>query len=1348
MTIFLRLIFTKKLKPLIHYTQLMKLKHIFIAALMAALLLPVMPIKGNGHYVFRHVDYNVGLSSSNVKCIVEDSYGFMWLGTKNGLHRYDGISTRRLKCYDYNKKQGNDNIDAIYEDKEKKLWVGTDRGVYIYNPITDRFSFMDIKDKNTGEYPNNWVQAISGDDKGNVWVLQPDLGVFRYYAGKVTFYSIIPPKANFKEKFASNLCTDKNGDIWVVTTGMGVYKYNKKRDCFNKVIAKDGQTLDGIHLVATCEDTDGSIILASANGCLYRYQTNYNQFEKIPFSAEGHVYLRCLQCFDDEIWIGTQHGLYILDKQDGTETVLHPENINHFSLSDDIIYCLYKSLNGDAWVGTSYGGADYMTRKKFGFQVYGQWSGLTGRVVNGLAQARDNTIWIGTEDNGLFTLNPQSGVIHAVSSIPSRQNTVLMLTAFNGNIYAGFSRGGLIEVDGDKPGHAVLNITENDNSVYSYLRDSRGNEWVGLGYAFYRRDVGKPNFERVNETGFNWIFSLFEAHDGTIWIATMGNGIWKYTPSTGKFKSYVAGDNSQSGLRSNSISAFMEDSRGNIWVSTDRGGISRYNKAEDRFNTFGIAEGLPDDVAYNMLEDHKGNLWFGTNKGLVKFNPTTKAVKLFTVKDGLPGNQFNYNSALRANDGLFYFGGIGGVIAFNPELEDTYAPPLSIYFTQLQVCNEEMTTSTKDSPLKQNIMFTKELKLPYDKATFSFNIVSPGFAVGGNGIYSYKLEPGNGEWMRMSDNKLSFANLQPGTYALCIKVENHGQTAEKELTIVITPPWWLSAWAYAVYLLLIIAAVICWFRWYRNHKEKQLKEQQRLFTISKEKELYQNKVNFFTEVAHEIRTPLTLIDAPLEAIEEIGTKNKTIAHYLKVTRQNTKRLLNLTGQLLDFQKLGANSLTLKHENVDIVALVNETIERFEPTIMLRGKVLENQIRDNEQIVASTDKEAVTKILSNLLNNALKYAKHTITVSLQADDLQFSVSVTSDSEKITPEERKKIFEPFYQIDKSNSGENGVGIGLPLSLSLAKVLGGILTLDNNDSNGNTFTVTLPLNKDGIKQNNMQTLETLDYLLEDDSNQMKDDSRGYTILIVEDNDSMREFLAEQINMQFSIETARNGKEALNLLADRRIDLIVSDVMMPEMNGFELCKAVKTDINLSHIPIVFITAKNDLDSKIKGLQLGAEAYIEKPFSIKYFRQLIRSLLDNRKRERESFSKKPFFKVDNMHMPKADEEFMNKVMRIITDNVGEEDFNVETMSNLLCMSHSSVLRKIKLVFNMSPIELIRTVKLKKAAELIQEGKYLIGDICYMVGISSPSYFSKMFFKQFGISPKDFERQCREKRKQ
>lgn len=1323
----------------------MKSRQIVKIAVSAVLLLLAVPVGGRDIYSFRHVDYNVGLSSSNVKCITEDSYGFMWLGTKNGLHRFDGIDTHRLNCFDYEKHRGNNNIGALYEDENKKLWVGTDRGVYLYDPIADSFSFMDAKDQKTGLKASNWVQSIASDGKGNVWVLLPNQGMFRYHGDKVEFYRVISPKANLKDTHIANMCVDRKGNVWLATTGVGLYKFNKAGNRFDKIVSADGETLDGTMFITVAEDTDGTIVFASSNGYLLRYNPVQNKFSRIHFEQEGHLYLRCLVCFDNEIWIGSQDGLYIVDKIDGHTSVLRRNPLNPFSLSDNIIYYIYKTRSGDAWVGTTYGGADYALRDKFGFEVFGSWSGLGGRIVSGLAQGPDKRIWIGTEDKGLFTFNTSTDIISPVAGIPSQCKSSLFLKNFNGSVFAGFVRGGLLKIDAGGSISNVLDISEADNSVYSYLKDSRGNEWVGLGYALYRRDADKKEFVHISETGFCWIFYMLEARDGTVWLATMGNGVWKYTPSTGTFKSYSTTKPVDSGLRSDNISSIMEDSHGRIWLSTDRGGISCYDKAEDRFTSFGVEEGLPDDVAYSMLEDDGGNLWFGTNKGLVRFDPKTETARVFTTKDGLPGNQFSYNSALRGADGRFYFGGVGGVTAFNPAMEDSGMTSMEVWFTRLRVFDREVTVYTEDSPLRRNIMFSDRLELPYDMATFSLDVVAPYFGAAGGGEYSYRLHPGSGEWVRMADNRISFANLSPGRYKLSVKVENNGRAAERSISIVITPPWWSSVWAYAVYLALAAMAVWGWFVWYRGHKEKQLRERQRLFEVSKEKELYQNKVNFFTEVAHEIRTPLSLISAPLEAVEEAGIKNKRALHYLEVIRQNTKRLLNLTGQLLDFQKLGANRLTLRNENVDIRALINETLYRFEPAFTLKGKVLEKSIGEG-RMIASTDKEAVTKIVSNLLNNALKYARHLTKVTLSSKDGFFIIKVTSDGEKISGGERKRIFEPFYQADGHDNGENGVGMGLPLSSSLASLLGGSLTLDDDDTQVNTFTAAIPLNEDGIRKNNEQMVDTPDYVLEDDSNQSKERAEGYTVLIVEDNDSMREFLAEQANMSFAIETACNGREALARLAETHIDLIVTDIMMPEMNGFELCRTVKADINMSHIPIIFITAKNDLESKLKGLQLGAEAYIEKPFSIKYFRQLISSLLDNRRRERESFSKKPFFNVDNMRMTKADEDFMNKVMKIIEDNIGEDDFNVESMADILCMSHSSLLRKIRSVFNMSPVELIRTVKLKKAAELIQEGKYLIGDICYMVGIASPSYFSKLFFKQFGISPKDFEKQCREKK--
>lgn len=1320
---------------------------VIVAALSCALTTAQL-VHSSNEYSFMPVDSNLGLSSSNVKCILEDSYGFVWFGTKNGLNRYDGVGIKQFDCYDYKESKGNNNISALYEDENKNLWVGTDRGVYIYNPVADDFTFLDLYDKKSGTHAENWVESITGDGKGNVWILLPDNGVFRFHNGIVNNFTIVPTIGNKKEDRVPAICVDSNGDVWAATSRASLCKYNSATNCFHDIVFADDEGLDGQPISLLVEDTDGSLLMSTQSGRVLRLSHSDNTLSEISFSGANGVYVRSLLCFDEEIWIGTQKGLYIISKSDGSEVLLHSDPLNPYSLSDDVIYSLYKSRSDDAWIGTMYGGANYMPRKKFRFHNIGTWTGLKGRVVNGIIQSAEGEILIGTEDAGIFCFDPSSGKVKTVTNATTQEDRMLLLREFNGDIFAGFSKAGLMKIDrGGTMRTYFAEMREKDKSVYSYLKDSYGNEWVGLAYALYKRDAESHKFVRINETGYDWIFSIYEAQDGIIWIATMGNGLWKYMPSIGKYKKYEYSEGSDNGLRSNCISSFMEDHYGNLWISTDRGGLSRYNKGEDNFTTYGIKDGLPDDVVYSVLEDDAGRLWFGTNKGIVKFNPSTLEIRTFTTKDGLFNNQFNYNSALKANDGTFYFGGIGGAVSFNPNIEEYDSPLNPVMFTKLSLMGKEITPYSDNSLLSKSIMFTQKLELPYDMTSFSLEMISPGVSVGRQVNYFYKIEPGNHSWLPMKDNNISFANLPPGTYELSIKAQSSGQAESNSIQIVILPPWWQSKWAYLAYALLVVLVGALCFLWYRIYKERELRKQQQLFTISKENELYRSKVDFFTSVAHEIRTPLTLIAAPLEAMEEIGSSDSRISHYIKVSQQNTQRLLDLTNQLLDIQKVDSNNMTLTCENLEICEFVKDIVSRFESAILLKGKRVRYDI-PNIQIIMASDKEALTKIMSNLLSNAMKFSEKLIEVSLRATESDVSISVTSDGEKIVGPDRHRIFEMFYQVDKSSHGENGTGIGLPLSLSLSKLLGGNLILVDDRDNCNTFVLQIPRNMGRVKQNNELLADAEQENLEGwTPDQLNESQDGYTVLIVEDNDGMREFLVEQISIHFSVETATNGKTALDKLAEKSVDLILTDVMMPTMDGFELCKAIKDDINISHIPVIFLTAKNDLTSKVKGLEYGAEAFVEKPFSIKYLIQLMNSLIENRLREREAFSRRPFFNVDRMHLTKADQEFVDRLTKVIEENISNEVFNVEILADNMCTSYSTLLRKIKVIFNASPVELIRIVRLKKAAELINEGSYLIGDICYMVGISSPSYFSKMFFKQFGITPKDFEKSCRKRDK-
>lgn len=1301
------------------------------------------------NYYFTHITGENGLSQSNVKAILQDSYGFMWFGTKNGLNRYDGTSIVQMDCDDYVAGTSNHNISSLFEDKDRQMWVGTDRGVYRYNPALDVFTVMNLKTE-SGVDMNNWVADITADSIGNIWVVIPDQGVFRYKDDALSFYEVTN-KNNFKTEVPECIHVRENGDVWVGTWGVGLFRYDEKTDSFVQyAVDKKGLSLYGKNINSLCDYGDW-LAIAIHEGEIMKYHPETNELVKINLPEISKTFTRKLMYFDDELWIGTHDGLFIVNEEKKQTISLQQDLMRPFSLSDKNIYTMYQDREGGIWLGTMFGGVNYLSQHNLLFSKYVPSSddySLTTKRVREIAADATGNVWIGTEDNGINVLDIATGRVSPVkcNSVEHDNHLVTLGMYAQGDyVYCGLFKQGLevIHAPTRKVTHyspEQLGIAE--GSIYCFYIDSKGYRWIGTGWGLYKADPDTLAFTKVEEAGYDWIFDVFEDKDGVVWFASMGTGVMKYNPKDKTFVRYNYEEDRKNGLTSNSISSVMQDSNGRIWISTDRGGVSRYNPQTDDFTTFSIKDGLPDDVVYKILEDDQGNLWFGTNKGLVRFNPDTKYVRVYTTKDGLLGNQFNYKSALRGKDGKFYFGGIEGLVAFDPHSSERPNTVASVYITRFSIYNQEITVHTPDSPLKQCIVHTNKVILPYNQANLSFDLALLNYSTTESNQYYYKMEPLDKSWIKAASNQnISYAKLPPGNYVFKVQAINGLGSApsNRSLEIVILPPWWLSIWAYFIYIICGVCIVLFWFFWYRSRKEHEMDERQKLFEIEKEKELYESKVSFFTEIAHEIRTPLTLINGPLETIQEMEIEDARLNKNLFVIGQNTKRLLDLAGQLLDFQKIGARKFDMKYESVDVTALLNETVARFEPTIIQKKKELLQNIPD-ESIVAAIDKEAITKILSNLLNNALKYARHTILVELLKDDTTFTVRVVSDGDKIATDISQLIFEPFYQMEKKKESRQGVGIGLPLARSLATLHKGTLYLDTEQGE-NTFILTVPLNKEGVKQDIEKTVQPNVVVLDEETSVETDQMKAYTLLVVEDNEDMLSFITERLSEQFTVETAVNGKEALEVLHNNHIDLVVSDIMMPVMNGYELCREMKSDMDLSHIPIIFLTAKNDLDSKINGLKIGAEAYVEKPFSFNYLKTQILSLLSNRRKEREAFSKRPFFPVHNMQMNKADEEFMNKVIQVIQDNITDDNFSVERMADILHMSRSSLLRKIKILFNLSPIDFIRLIRLKKSAELIQEGKYRIGDICYMVGINSSSYFSKLFLRQFGMTPKEFEKQ-------
>lgn len=1317
-------------------------------------------------YSFLRIDSENGLSQSNVKTIIQDSYGFMWFGTKNGLNRYDGKRIVNVDCYDPKKNRRNHNVSALFEDCKGRLWVGTDEGVYIYDIKHETFHFLDNRAPD-GEMMCNWVAAIEEDHDGNIWIVVPHKGIFRWSNNALFHYSMSVHGS------VSDLCVTDDGVIWACGWNIGLVRYDEALDKFVQ-ISSDGQgnSLLGIETNTISPEGD-CLVMAVQNGKLKKYDTQKNLITDIIVPGLSNTYVRTAEVFDNEIWVGTHNGLYVLDIVTGDVVHARSSISDSNSLSDNIIYDIYRDRDGGTWLGTMFGGVNYYAERNFNFQKFLPHSNdkntLSSQRIRGLL-AVGNRIYVGTEDAGLNILDVTSQRIERLP-VPQKvdEPTVLSVESYAGNVYCSYFKSGLQVFDSN--GNATFypySKLDIDGSIYAITFDHVGRMWIGVDLGLFCSESMSPfHFRRIDAFQNAWVVDILETDKNEMWVATTGSGVAKYNTVTNEVKFYVNDPNNPKTISSNSVSAVMKDRKGNLWFSTDRGGICRYNRTTDDFTCYSIAQGLPDDVAYDILEDDDGFLWFGTNRGLVKFNLGDESVRVYTTKDGLSNDQFNYQSAVKGSDGRFYFGSIGGLVAFNPNTdikEDSVRSP--IYFTRLMIGNEEITVQMPDSPLKESIIVTDEITLPYDKTSFSLDVALLSYSTTLTNEYYYRLVPVDNHWIRSNQATIQFANLLPGEYTLQVSATPGGpNTVMRSLKIVVLRPWWMSTIAIIVWVILLACIFVAWFMWYRHHKNVQLSERQKLFEVEKEKELFESKVEFFTEVAHEIRTPLTLINGPLEIIKEnCNVEDPKLAKNLKVIEQNTRRLLDLASQLLDFQKIGANRLKLKCRDVDVSQLLLDTVARFEPTYLHDNKSLRIK-RCDEHLMAYVDKEAITKIISNLLTNGLKYGMSFVEVELYRDDDNMVLKVSSDGNKVPTDRKEQIFEPFYQIDNRTRERRGVGIGLSLSRSLAKAHKGTLILDPTvGDNINMFVLTIPLGVENkaysdegiiVEAPEVPHKRTLDV---EDNNllvvQNTDESEnekivsGGRILVVDDEPDLLNFICDRLNETFEVMRAGNGKEALELLRQNTVELVLSDVMMPVMDGIEMCKAIKSDLDLCHIPVIFLTAKNDINSKIDGLKVGAEAYIEKPFSFDYLKSQVVSLLSNRRKEREAFSKRPFFPMQNMQMSKEDETFMERAVKVINDNITDEQFNVERLAEELCMSRSSLLRKIKSVFNLPPLDFIRLIKMKKAAELIKEGNCKVGEVCFMVGFSSYSYFSKLFSKQFGMTPKDFEKLVQQKRSQ
>lgn len=1335
------------------------IKIFFVTVLFILFCLKTFSIELN----FKYYKVEDGLSSNTVYTVLQDSKGFMWFGTENGLNRFDGYTFTAYRNIPRNENSLiNNTVYHLIEDDNQLLWIGTERGVCTLDFKNNQFHPFTIQTEK-GIPVSGRIQNLLSDNT-NMWIASARQGVFLYENEKLLLHTFDEFKINPDESiWVTSIYKDKDNIIWasVDNTQHQIYRFDRISGQFipgfPNMTSNEQKELRAYSML---EDTFGTLWFGTWTNGLIAIDKNKGIItERHLYTPDKERILHIHQLTEYDpgtLLIGSNGGLTAFK----TLPIAGNHTMQHFRepmLSNCFVYPIYKDNEGGLWIGTYYGGINYTSPNRNYFTGYTHLkyeNSITGNVVSCFCEDPSGNIWIGTEDGGLNELNIKTGKFQAYSHKDKTNglsfDNVHALLVDNDNLWVGTYTGGLNVMDlrTKKIKHYVSNHADKNtldaNNIYAIYRDSLENIWIGTtsGINLYNRK--SDNFIRIRN--MNEIIIDILQTGNHIWFATINKGLQKFDLESGQWTEYLFDPKNKNSLISNDVICLGIDEEQQLWIGTNHG-LCRYDAENDVF----IDEKVEFQSNYICkIFAENGNLWIATLKGLICYTPTTKQYRQFTKSDGLLSDLFTPNSGFKASLGRIYIGTPNGFNAFYPKQipKNTHIPPIVI--TDFQLFNKSVNMDDFVVENKQN---QPVITLTHNKNSFSFEFTALSFFAPEKNRYSFILDGFDKNWYNPGkDRKATYTNIPPGNYTFRIKASNNDGVWNDEgysLPVIIKPPFWWNGWSITLYILLLIASIFYLFHFLREKDKRKNEEKIEKIRSEQEKEIYRSKIEFFTNVAHEIRTPLSLIIAPLEqVIETSGTMPESVTENLDIMHSNSQRLLTLVNQLLDFSKIekGGIQISLSLQNIHL--LISKIYQRFKPFAEYK-QILFEYICDDTDFETMTDAENLTKVISNLLSNASKYTTDHVLLKLNLlhSANYYEITVKDNGSGLSESEVENIFKPFYQVPGQYN--SGTGLGLYLVKSIVDALNGKIDLKNNP--GKSFAISIILPKINRQQElyssgEYSTKKNLDSITEIGPNTTESccpDSdveieEKPSLLIVEDDREMQLFLRKQFQNDYHVYIANDGKEGIGILENHPVDIIVTDRMMPNMDGVEFCRSVKQNFLWSHIPVIMLTAKTNVGSKIEAFETGADAYLEKPFHISYLSARIKNLLESRRLLFQKFSQTPYAVLKSIAGNKTDEEFLIRLNEIIEKNIENSDFVVDDLAKEIGISSSGLFAKIKQVSGVTPNKLILSMRLKKAAELLSEERYRVNEVCYKVGFNNPSYFAKCFQKQFGKLPKDF----------
>lgn len=1383
---------------------------------------------------FTDLQYNTystdnGLSQSSVLCITQDKYGFIWMGTKDGLNRFDGYNFVSFKhsAKDSNTISNNDVI-ALQTDKKGNLLIGTRGGgfnKFIYS--SNRFIRYPLISE--GEFI---VNAVFENKDSTIWLATSEglikgtpINDIQYQFENISYKSIYKSESGAilprnKSVYSTTAINQLSNDFYLIGTDKGAFLLNKNNLIFSRIDLEKINT-DKVNSILVLDTS--TFWIGSAEG-IARVSDFQNEQMKVSFYNETEVKKRQIKVnwinsiISDKlgnIWAASRGGGLLKFDQKGNYVNYMRGDGQTGSLTDNMINSLFVDNKGVLWIGTESKGCSTLDlfRKKF-YYLSGSPSGnsFTNNLITAITGNDQKSIWIGTAFNGIGKIIFHEDFTYTLKQyeeLPLGSNRVIrevisLLLDKNNNLWIGSASNTIIKYN-ESYGFKSIDTR---GFVFAIHQDQNGMIWLGTwGNGIIKLDPDTEQLsdlsdatEEYRSLGSDIVLSFFDDNQSNLWIGTKGGGV-SVTPleviSNGfsDFVNYRHDEKDTASLSHNDIYCIMQDSKDRLWIGTGEGlnrvifpdnkySFESIQQKNLQFRSYYEEDGLPNNVIYGIIEDNNGNLWLSTNKGLSVFDPEKLEFRNYSINDGIQAEEFHSNAYYNMNDNVLFLGGIRGITFFDPEYIKPNPFKSEVVITDLTVLNKKVTPGQKIKGkviLEKDIAETKKIVFNHKHKEITFEFSAMHYSNLNNVQYQYRLIGFNDEWHTITNNerRATYTNLFEGKYTFQIKATNNdGIWTNKpaELELVILPPFWRNPWFYPVYVALIAGMLLI----LRKYTIIAVTEKNRLHIESLEQskliEMTEAKMRFFTNISHEIRTPLVLIHSPLEEVLKKGTIDDESKNSLKLVLKNVKRLVNLTNQLLQLRKIDRGVLQPKFAKIDPVPFISDILEYFEQQANPKNIKLKfsHQFTFNEFYA---DKEMITTVIYNLLSNAYKYTPTGGKIKIKLSTHQGALSkvsylnlvkrkktrhikwmvikISDTGIGIPEKELKHIFHRFYQIDNKEKYENtGSGIGLSLVKEYIDLHKGSIEVESQKERGTKFTVYLPLGKSHIPKEQITNSETDNdspknlliskFNLQEDvepslPKNLSSTEHDKSILIIDDNKDMLTYLATNLSDQYNLMLANSAKEGMKQALRNQPHLIISDIMMPDIDGLEFCSQLKSNIETSHIPVILLTAKATEDNIIEGYETGADLYITKPFSMQLLDAQIKHLLETRKKLIEKFSKQVFLQPREISITPTDEKFLTRLIDLIEANITDTNFDVSKLVAEMNLSHSTLLRKVKILTGDPLVEFIKRYRLKKAAMMLEKEKLPVNEVAYAVGFSDPKYFSKCFNKEFDVLPSKYK---------